>query len=54
MTAVYRITHDGWTAEQVFEEMKKYDFEDGFFGGGPAAQKKFVFDFYEQQQKSTN
>jgi len=53
MTAVYRISHDGWTAEQAFKEMKKYDFEDGFFGGGPAAQKKFVFDFYDQQ-KSAN
>ncbi|HKV35159.1 MAG TPA: sulfur transferase domain-containing protein [Pyrinomonadaceae bacterium] len=51
MTAVYRITHDGWTAEQAFEEMLKYDFNDGFFGGGPSAQKKFVFEFYEQQKK---
>lgn len=54
MTAAYRITHDGWTAEQAFEEMLKYDFNDGFFGGGPSAQKKFVFDFYDQQKKSTN
>ena len=54
MTAAYRITHDGWTAEQAFEEMLKYDFNDGFFGGGPAAQKKFVFEFYEQQKKSVN
>lgn len=54
MTAVYRITHDGWTAEQAFEEMLKYDFNDGFFGGGPSAQKKFVFEFYEQQKKSAN
>lgn len=51
MTAVYRITRDGWTAEQAFAEMKKYDFDDGFFGG-PSKQKKFVFDFYQQQQKS--
>lgn len=51
MTAVYRITHDGWTAEQAFEEMLKYDFNDGFFGGGPSSQKKFVFEFYEQQKK---
>jgi len=51
LTAVYRITHDGWTAQQAFEEMKKYDFNDGIFGG-PAEQKKFVFDFYEQQKKS--
>ena len=54
MTAAYRITHDGWTAEQAFEEMLKYDFNDGFFGGGPAAQKKFVYEFYEQQKKSAN
>ena len=51
MTAVYRITHDGWTAQQAFDEMKRYDFDDGFFGG-PSAQRKFVFEFYEQQRKS--
>lgn len=50
MTAVYRISHDGWTAQQAFDEMKKYDFDDGFFGG-PSAQKAFVFEFYEQRQK---
>jgi protein tyrosine/serine phosphatase len=27
MTAVYRMTHDGWTAEQAYEEMKQYHFE---------------------------
>lgn len=43
MTAAYRLTHDGWTAEQAFEEMLRYDFNGGFLGGGPAAQKKFVF-----------
>jgi protein tyrosine/serine phosphatase len=47
LTAVYRITHDGWTAAQAYEEMKKYDFNDGIFGG-PSAQKKFVFSFYER------
>jgi protein tyrosine/serine phosphatase len=50
MTAIYRITHDNWTAEQAFDEMKKYDFNDTIFGG-PSAQKKFVFDFYEQRKK---
>src|SRR5687768_8225617 len=45
MTGIYRITHDGWTANQVWEEMKKYDFESGLFGG-PGAQKKYVFSFY--------
>ena len=51
MTAVYRITHDGWTAQEAFEEMKKYDFDDNI-RGGPPAQKKFVFDFYERTKKS--
>lgn len=49
LTAVYRITHDGWTAKQAFVEMKQYDFDDGLFGG-PSDQKKFVFDFYEQHR----
>ncbi|HJU55371.1 MAG TPA: tyrosine-protein phosphatase [Pyrinomonadaceae bacterium] len=48
LTAVYRITHDGWTADQAWDEMKKYDFNDSFFGG-PPAQKNFVYDFYRQK-----
>jgi hypothetical protein len=24
--ALYRITHDGWTADQAYSEMKKYHF----------------------------
>ena len=52
MTAIYRITHDGWTADQAYQEMKDYDFENGFFGG-PGAQKKFVFTFYEQSRTAT-
>lgn len=47
LTGAYRIAHDGWTADQAFEEMKKYDFNQGFFGG-PSAQKKFVFSFYQR------
>ena len=49
LTAVYRITQDGWTADQAFEEMLRYDFDNGGFfggGGGRARQKKFVYDFY--------
>lgn len=46
MTAVYRITHDRWTAAQAYEEMKKYDFEDSFFY--PRSLKKFVFSFYDR------
>lgn len=52
MTGIYRITHDGWTAEQVWEEMKKYDFNNSIFGG-PPAQKKFVFTFYQRQSASS-
>lgn len=51
MTGIYRITHDGWTADQVWEEMKKYDFENGIFGG-PGAQKKYVFSFYQRLHKA--
>ncbi|MEK6279340.1 MAG: tyrosine-protein phosphatase [Acidobacteriota bacterium] len=47
LTAAYRITHDKWTADQAFEEMKRYDFNDGFFGG-PSGQKRFVYAFYQQ------
>jgi protein tyrosine/serine phosphatase len=47
LTAIYRITHDGWTADQAYREMKEYDFEDGFLGG-PIAQKKYVYSFYER------
>ena len=46
MTAIYRITNDGWTAKQAYEEMKKYDFEDSYFY--PRSLKKFVFSYYEQ------
>jgi tyrosine-protein phosphatase SIW14 len=47
LTAIYRITHDGWTADQAYREMKEYDFEHGFFGG-PSAQKNYVYAFYER------
>lgn len=53
LSAVYRITHDGWTAEQAYDEMKRYDFNDGIFGG-PSKQKSFVFQFYEQHEKHSS
>ena len=43
MTAIYRLTHDGWNADRAFAEMKLYEFEKGF---GHAALKSFVYDFY--------
>ncbi|HWS87575.1 MAG TPA: tyrosine-protein phosphatase [Pyrinomonadaceae bacterium] len=45
MTAIYRITQDGWTAREAYEEMKRYDFEDSFFY--PRSLKKHVFSYYE-------
>lgn len=46
MTAIYRITHDAWTADQAYQEMKKFDFENGFFY--PRSLKKYVFSFYDR------
>ena len=46
MTAIYRITNESWTAEQAYDEMKKYDFENGFFY--PRSLKKFVFTYYQR------
>jgi protein tyrosine/serine phosphatase len=45
MSAIYRITHDGWSADQAFEEMRHYDFEYGM-GHGPL--KAYVYNFYSQ------
>jgi protein tyrosine phosphatase (PTP) superfamily phosphohydrolase (DUF442 family) len=45
MGAVYRYTKYNWTYEQVYEEMKKYDF---YTSWGHAAFKDFVRDYYER------
>jgi hypothetical protein len=45
MTAAYRITDDGWTADQAYGEMKKFKFET--LVGHPEL-KSFVYDFYRQ------
>lgn len=50
MSAIYRMTHDGWNADQAFLEMKRYDFEYGI-GHGPL--KRYVYDYYSRiDQKS--
>jgi len=43
MSAIYRMTHDGWNADQAFQEMKRYDFE---YGMGHKPLKHFVYDYY--------
>jgi len=45
MSAIYRMTHDGWNAEQAFKEMKQYDFE---YGMGHGALKRYVYDYYSR------
>lgn len=42
MTAVYRMTHDGWTSDQAFKEMKRYDFGADFLH---PEFKRFVYDY---------
>ena len=48
MTAIYRLTKDGWNAEQAVAEMKKYDFERGF---GHGALKDYVYDYYSEMNQ---
>lgn len=45
MTAVYRMTQDGWTANRAYAEMKQYHFEG--FPGHPKL-KNFVYDYYSK------
>jgi protein tyrosine/serine phosphatase len=43
MTAIYRMTNDGWDADRAYDEMRHYHFEG--FPGHPVL-KQFVFDYY--------
>jgi hypothetical protein len=36
------MTHDGWSAERAYSEMKQYGFESGFGHGG---LKDYVYDY---------
>ena len=49
MTAIYRISHDKWSADQAYAEMKQYDFESGF---GHGSLKDYVYDYAQKTQKS--
>jgi protein tyrosine/serine phosphatase len=42
MTAVYRMTHDGWTAERAFREMKQYKYGADFLH---PEFKRFVYNY---------
>jgi tyrosine-protein phosphatase SIW14 len=43
MTAAYRMTHDGWTGEQAFKEMKQYKFGSDFLH---VEFKQFVYGYH--------
>jgi protein tyrosine/serine phosphatase len=43
MTAVFRMTMQGWDANRAYEEMKDYDF---YTRWGHKAMKQFVFDYF--------
>lgn len=47
MGAVYRFTHYGWNFDQVYKEMKDYDF---YTSWGHGDFKKFVEDYWQQVQ----
>jgi protein tyrosine/serine phosphatase len=47
MGAVYRFTHYQWNFEQVYAEMKDYDFYTRF---GHGKMKDFVQDYWQQMQ----
>ena len=43
MTALYRITQDGWTADQAYREMQRYKFDTFPFH---ASLKNYVYEYY--------
>ena len=53
MTAIYRMAHDGWSADRAFAEMKQYQFDKGF---GHGALRDYVYEYYAGlgQQKATD
>ena len=48
MTAVFRMTNEGWDVERAYQEMKEYDF---YTRWGHKAMKTFVFDYWKDLQE---
>lgn len=48
MTAIYRMSHDGWTADRAYAEMKQYGFDSGIGHGG---LKDYVYDYYSHSNQ---
>jgi protein tyrosine/serine phosphatase len=51
MTAVYRMTEDGWDVKQAYNEMKKYHFKSFFTPHTDL--KEFVFEYYTRLPSAT-
>jgi protein tyrosine/serine phosphatase len=51
LTAIYRMTHDGWTADQAFAEMTHYEF---LKNGDHSRLKDFVYDYYARRDKGAS
>jgi tyrosine-protein phosphatase SIW14 len=49
LTAAYRMTEDGWTADQAFSEMKQYHFGADFLH---PELKKFVYTYFSRLDKA--
>lgn len=47
MTAAYRMTQQGWSADDAYDEMKKFKFGPGFLH---PEFKDFVYDYHEELQ----
>jgi protein tyrosine/serine phosphatase len=51
LTAIYRITHDRWTATQAYAEMKQYEFKRG---AGHGALKKCIYNYSTRAADTKN
>ena len=47
MTAVYRMTFEGWDIEKAYTEMKSFDF---YTRWGHKQMKTFVYDYWKELQ----
>lgn len=47
MTAIYRMTYEGWDVNRAYEEMKDYDF---YTRWGHKSMKTVVFDYWKELQ----
>lgn len=47
MTAVYRMSVDGWNIDQAYKEMKQFDF---YTSWGHGCYKDYVYDYYRDLQ----